>query len=376
MNNYRECRDTKVRPTCPFCGLPIARPKEPDVHRPGEMPVGSCSCGAVYAFDATGHNLGAAFSEALVFGCNMDWDLAWNLLPEEDYLEALVEHYDIESNLIVPAGSYEGRRISGALYFVRLHNDIREVTGQGVQKKLRRFMPVSPEPPVKPNAQKTFTRRDVEEWVREYRLEPLQDAAGRDNRIIRDLQRLLYTGDRVLRFKAADALGRACKVIAQRDPGAVAKLLQRLFTSVSNADYGASNWGAIDAIGAIIAGSPGMFAGYIPTLYQFLEDRELRPDVLRALGVIAEAKPELIQKSGVFFASYLRDGKPETRGYAAWLLGKLDYSGTKPGTAEVKKALEGARGDEHETGIYTGGRLEIKTVGRLAAEALEKMNQR
>jgi hypothetical protein len=330
----------------------------------------------VYAFDATGHNLGAAFSEALVFGCNMDWDLAWNLLPEEDYLEALVEHYDIESNLIVPAGSYEGRRISGALYFVRLHNDIREVTGQGVQKKLRRFMPVSPEPPVKPNAQKTFTRRDVEEWVREYRLEPLQDAAGRDNRIIRDLQRLLYTGDRVLRFKAADALGRACKVIAQRDPGAVAKLLQRLFTSVSNADYGASNWGAIDAIGAIIAGSPGMFAGYIPTLYQFLEDRELRPDVLRALGVIAEAKPELIQKSGVFFASYLRDGKPETRGYAAWLLGKLDYSGTKPGTAEVKKALEGARGDEHETGIYTGGRLEIKTVGRLAAEALEKMNQR
>jgi hypothetical protein len=63
---------------------------------PHEMPVGSCSCGAVYACDETGHNLGSAMIEALVFGCNMDWDLAWGLLPEEDYLEKLVENYDLE----------------------------------------------------------------------------------------------------------------------------------------------------------------------------------------------------------------------------------------------------------------------------------------
>jgi len=70
--------------TCPFCGKPIERPRELATHRPREMPVGSCTCGAVYAYDATGHNLGAAFVEALVFACNWDWDLAWGLLPEED----------------------------------------------------------------------------------------------------------------------------------------------------------------------------------------------------------------------------------------------------------------------------------------------------
>lgn len=336
--------------------------------------MGSCSCGAVYAFDATGHNLGAAFSEALVFGCNMDWDLAWNLLPGEDYLEALVEHYDIVSNLIIPAGSFEGRRVSGALYFIRLHSDIREVTGRGVQQNLHRFRPVSPAPALKQKTRKNYTRRDVEQWVREYRMDRLLETAGRDHGITRELQRLLYSGDELLRFRAADGLGQACRVIAPSDPGKVTGLLQRLFTSVSNADYGSSNWGAIDAIGAIIAGAPELYAGYVPTLHQFLEDGELRPRVLRALGMIASARPGLIHKPGVFFARYLRDDNPATRGYAAWLLGKLDYTGIKPGTGEVKKALQSACGDNNETVIYAAGRLERKTVGQLAAEALERIN--
>ena len=80
-------RDVIERPSCPFCGTLIEKPKELAVRMPHEMPVGACSCGAVYAFDVTGHNLGTAMIEALVFGCNGDWDLAWDLLPEEDYLQ-------------------------------------------------------------------------------------------------------------------------------------------------------------------------------------------------------------------------------------------------------------------------------------------------
>ena len=49
-------REIATRPACPFCGHLVERPAE----KPGEMPVGSCTCGAVYAFDETGHSLGTA----------------------------------------------------------------------------------------------------------------------------------------------------------------------------------------------------------------------------------------------------------------------------------------------------------------------------
>ncbi|WP_027364438.1 DVU0298 family protein [Desulfotruncus alcoholivorax] len=365
-------RNSKVKPRCPFCGLPISRPQELEVHRPGEMPVGSCSCGAVYAYDATGHNLGAAFSEALVFGCNMDWDLAWNLLPEEDYLEALVENYDLESNYIIPAGSFEGRRISGALYFIRLHNDIREATGEAVQRRLDKVRQVvaKPEPVPGAYAKKSFTKKDVEKWVADYQLETIVEVAGRDKRILRDLQRLLYSADELTRHRAASALGRASRVVVEKDPGAVSDLLQKIFTSVAGADYGSSNWGAIDAIGEIIANSPDLFAGYIPTMYQFMNDRELRPRVLRSIARIAEAKPELIQKSLGYFTGFLQVAEPETRGYAAWLTGKLLTSKSAPGTKEAMEALKRITEDNNPVRIYQNGNAHEKTVGQLAAEAL------
>ena len=122
-------RDIVEQPTCPFCHLPIEKPEELDTRRPGEMPVGACSCGAVYACDVTGHNLGTAMIEALVFSCNGDWDLAWDLLPEEDYLESQVTNYDCESHLIVHGNAYGGRHIRGTLYFIKLHDDIRDGGG-------------------------------------------------------------------------------------------------------------------------------------------------------------------------------------------------------------------------------------------------------
>lgn len=370
-------RDTRVRPTCPFCGLAIERPKEPSVKRPGEMPVGSCSCGAVYAYDTTGHNLGAAFSEALVFACDMDWDLAWNLLPEEDYLENLVENYDLESNFIIPVGSYEGRRVNGALYFIRLHNDIQEVTRSGVQKKLTKTNPVKekrekprPSPP-----EKTLTKKDVEALVGDYQLEPILKSAPYDKRILRHLQRLLYSVDDLLLLRATDILGKVTGIMTKTDPGPVSNLIQRLLTSLTNADFGSSNWGAIDAIGEIVRNSPGTFAGYIPVLHQFLEeDESLQPKVLRALGRIAQAKPEYISKSFTYYLKYVQNNNPETRGHAVWLIGNLGKKSTRLGLSEAKAALERLREDEQTIGLYMDGHIETKTIGQLASEALQKLS--
>lgn len=361
-------RQLAVRPACPFCGLPLEKPKEPKTHRPQEMPLGPCSCGAVYAYDATGHNLGAAFLEALVFSCGMDWDLAWGLLPEEDYLEKIVENYDYETNLIVPGGFYEGRKIAGALYFVRPHADIQEVTRRGVEQQLQQPAPAKPTSPPSPAgepAARTFTKREVAELVKRYAPAPLLTGAGPDQKTIRYLQRLLYSADELTRFRAAEFLGRACAVAAQKNPRFVSGLLQGLFTSLT--DTAASSWGAVEAIGEIISRSAGIYAGYIPALYQLLEekteDKEMQARILEAISKIAGTRPDLVKKSFLYFTPFLRNPHPEVRGRAVLLLGNL-----APGKAAGE--LRPLQNDSQEISIYANGGLIKKTISQLAAEAL------
>jgi len=369
-------RQLTIKPICPFCGLPLEKPKEPKTRRPSEMPLGSCACGAVYAYDATGHNLGAAFLEALVFSCNLDWSLAWGLLPEEDYLEKIVENYDGETNRIVPGGFLEGRKISGALYFVRLHADVQEVTREGVEKRLRESREPGPPPagrpfppaaPAKeqPTAPRTFTKEEVAKLVEQYTPGPLLAGAGPDQKTIRYLQRLLYAADELTRLRAAEFLGRGCAAAVKNNPRFVSGLLQGLFTALT--DTAASSWGAAEAIGEIISRTADIYAGYIPALYQLLEekaeDKALQAKILEAVGKIAGARPDLVKKSFLYFFPFLRDPYPELRAQAAVLLSRL-------APQEAAKELPALQNDRQEITIYENGNLVIKTIGRLAAEAL------
>ena len=328
------------------------------------MPVGRCSCGAVYAFDVTGHNLGTAMTEALVFGCNGDWDLAWDLLPEEDYIEAQVKNYDLETHLIIQGGVYQGRRIAGTLYFIRVHRDFRELTSKGAKGRPHRAPSVSRTSSGKQKGRKSFSKKEVEALVNAYDLEPLLSMAEQDKRIIRDLQRLLYSVDKLFRWRAADVMGRVSAVIATYDPGAISKLLQRLFSSMM--DTAASSWGSLDAIGEIISNSPEHFAGYVPQLYQFASDRSLLAEVLRALGNIGAKRPDLMRAKASLFVPLLQDPDPEIRGYTAILLGNL-------GAGEARDDLTRLAQDSTEMEVYRNGHLEKQTLNQLAAKALEKL---
>jgi HEAT repeat protein len=357
-------RDIIEKPSCPFCGLLIERPRELETLTPNEMPVGSCSCGAAYTCDVTGHNLGTAMMEALVFACKGDWDHAWNLLPEEDYFESEVKNYDLETHLVVHCGIYRGRRIAGTLYFIRLQGDIPQVTDEGTRKRLEKTTPVSQGSSAKRRGRKPFSKGEVEVLVKEYELGTLLNMAEQDKRIIRDLQRLLYSVDKLIRWRAADILGKVSALIARRDQVAISKLLQRLFTAVS--DTAASSWGAIDAIGEIISHSPEQFAGYLPQLYQFTGDRALLTEVLRALGKISEKRPDLIRKQAFYFIPLLRDPAHEIRGYATILLGNL-------GANEARDDLTNLTEDFTGIEVYRGGTMDKQTLAQLASEALEKL---
>ncbi len=353
------------RPTCPFCESIIERPLELITRRPGEMPVGACSCGAVYACDETGHNQGSALIEALVFGCNMDWDLAWGLLPEEDYFYEIVDNYDYQTHLIIPGGFYERRKISGVLFFVRLHPDVLELTAQGIKRNLDRAVSPEDAPGSQASGQKkSLTKKQVEEFIQDYYLKPILDAARHDKKIIRYIQRLLYSGDRLLRQRAADALGKTCAVIGEKSPGTVSKLLQGLFYSIT--DTAAFSPGSFEAIGEIISSRTDLYAGYTAQLYQFLADETRKAQALQAIAKIAKADAVPLRKHTFHFFSFLEDPDPDVRGYAAWLMGNLRAK-------EAKEDLEKLTQESHEIEIYSNGKLEKKTIGQVASEAISRL---
>jgi len=349
---------------CPFCGAKIEKPRELPVRKWGEMPVGSCTCGAVYACDVTGHNLGSAMVEALVFGCNMDWDLAWGLIPEEDYLEALVENYDYIDHVISVTGCVEGRKVNGALYFIRLHDDIQEVTSDGVRKILKKAEDIAKNSKKRSPKRKPLSKKEVEELVRNFRVDEILKVAKDDRKIVRNLMRLLYSVEDEYRMRAAEMLGIVTSVIAERNPGFVSKLLQNLFTAII--DSAASSWGAFEAIGEIISHKVEMFAGYIPHLYRFLPDEERRVSALQAIGKIAQVRPDLLNKLPLYLIPLLKDPDYRARGYAAWMLGYL-------GTEEIKEDLEGLFGDTRQIGIYRNGTLKMKTLDEIAREAIDRL---
>jgi hypothetical protein len=327
------------------------------------MPVGRCSsCGAVYAYDISGRNLGAAFVEALVFACNLDWDLAWSLLPEEDYLQQDVAKYDVQTHRIVPGGFYQGRKISGTLFFVKLQQDLQEVTQEGVKQKLERAAAVILPPAEDEHTEAvTYSKTEIEELVKAYEIEPILRAARHDKKTVRHLQRLLCSNDDLLRLRAADILGRASAVTAASDPKAAVALLQGLFYPFTYSN--ASSWGSIEAIGEIIANVPTLFAGYISQLYQFLEDEQLQPNALWALSRIARVRPDLVRRATTRVLPFTRSPDPRTRGYALWFLGNL-------GAPEAEESLALMEDKNKLVNIYEDGQIVKKSYRQLVPRSL------
>ncbi|RUM92961.1 MAG: PBS lyase, partial [Thermodesulfatator sp.] len=229
-----------IEPRCPFCNERLDRPRELEPMRRGDFEYGVCRCGAVYVHDVTGFNLGAAMVEALEFACDADLDLAWDLMPDEDYHDALIEGYDIKKHLIYPAGhDYEGHRVKGALSFIRLADDLRDTKEQGVRQK---YHTASPPPlagsrtssAVKAARKKRFSKREVAKAVQKEDLELLTKMASKDRLVLRKMQRLLYNADPKKRWQAVVMLGAVAGAMAQADPAAVGDLLRRLLYAAND----------------------------------------------------------------------------------------------------------------------------------------------
>ncbi len=362
-------------PRCPFCTQKIPRPRQVEPKRLGDFDYGVCECGAVFVHDVTGHNLGAAMVEALGFACDDDWDLAWELMPEDDYLDALIEGYDIHRHVVFPKGyDQEGNRVRGALSFIRLKDDLRALKHGGVKKKFDLakekpsfFSKKDSSPIDKKPIKKRYSKREVEQLVKKADVKALVQMALDDPLVLRKMQRLLYSADLDKRWKTILTLGAVAGAISHHNPTIVGDLLRRLLYSAN--DSAATNWGAIETVGEIIRNQPSLYGSFVRHILGLINDIPSRAAILWAIGRIGELHPKLVRTNSFFVLFDLLDSdNPEIRGHAVWALGQI-------GAKEAYNAVTRLLNDDEEFCLFDGEDLKYIKISEVAQTALSKMKK-
>ena len=361
----------KTRPWCPFCGQDVGRPGYPDKRKLGEFAMGNCECGAVYASDPSGFNIGAAIVECLVHACDENWDLAWDLLPEEDSLTGRIEDYDETTHQVVETRNLDGRIIRGVLYFIRLQENVADLTVRFKEnKKSSAAKAASPAPgamkekkPEPGRERKKANKNLIRELVQNRDTDGLVALCFDDKKTLRLLQRQLYEPDEAKRWAVVRLLGEVCSRVSMRQPGMVSDLLHLLFEACS--DSAASNWGAVETIGFIIAERPDIYGSFTRHLLAYIGDPSTRVQVLWALGTIAEKRPDLVRSTSFYQLIGLLDSPVvAVKGHMLRILGRLKAK-------EVAGKIRALQKETAQLTIYENG-LPVQTdIGALAREAIQ-----
>jgi hypothetical protein len=354
--------------------MEVGKPSETVQRTMKEFPAGRCECGAVYVSDATGHNIGAAMVECLVFACGDEWDLAWELIPEDDYLTGIVDDYDDVTHQICPKRNLDGRAVRGILYFVRLHKDIAEVAARFAKKKEAgaQVAAGAAPPPVEPardpkRVRQKASRPLVKQLAEAGDVDALLDLTFDDKRTLRFLQKLLYEPAPEKRYKIAWLIGQVGARLATREPGPIADMLHRLFEACS--DSASMPWGMVEAIGEIIVARTDIFGAFTRHLLNFTGDEGTREAALHGLAEIAAVRPDLV-RSIPFYSLFplLGHENPTVRGLTTRLLGRIKAK-------EVTFQIMGLQKDQAEIVVYERGEPVKQTVADLATEAVEEMRK-
>ncbi|WP_417915669.1 DVU0298 family protein [Candidatus Electronema sp. JM] len=362
------------RPWCPFCGVEVGRPSETVQRTMKEFPAGRCQCGAVYVSDATGHSIGAAMVECLVFACGDEWDMAWELIPEDDYLTGIVEDYDDVTHQICPKRNLDGRAVRGILYFVRLHKDIAEVAARFAKKKELEAQTAAgaAAPPVEPardpkRQKRTAAKPLVKQLAEAGDVNALVDLSFDDKRTLRFLQKLLYEPLPEKRYHVAWLIGQVAARLSTREPAPVADMLHRLFEACS--DSASMPWGMVEAIGAIIAARTDIYGAFTRHLLNFMSDEGTREAALHGLGEIAAVRPDLVRRTP-FYSLFplLGHESAAVRGLTVRLLGRVKAN-------EVIFQIMALQQDMSEVVIYQRGEAVKTTVAALVTEAVAEMRK-
>ncbi len=181
----------------------------------------------------------------------------------------------------------------------------------------------------------------------------------------------LYHKDPLIRWRAVTAMGAVVARLAREDLESSRIIMRRLIWNL-NDESGGIGWGSPEAMGEIMARHEGLareygniLVSYINEAGNYLEYEMLQRGVLWGLGRLAHARPELVGNAGDYLPPFLQSKDSYLRGLAAWVSGAISSETTKPLLANLID-------DEAGISIFINMRMEERTVGQLAAEALSR----
>ncbi len=189
--------------------------------------------------------------------------------------------------------------------------------------------------------------------------------------VVNPLFSLIQDGDESVKWAAVRAMGAVVAKLADQDMDAARIIMRRLMWNL-NDESGGIGWGSPEAMAEILATHDGLAREYAHILISYvredgnlLENEVLQAGVLWGVGRVAEVHPDLVKSSVPHLRPFLHSPNPSHRGLAARIMGLLHVS-------EARSEIEGLTKDATEIMVFLGAKLQKRTVGQLAKEALEE----
>jgi hypothetical protein len=190
--------------------------------------------------------------------------------------------------------------------------------------------------------------------------------------VVNPLFSLIQDGDESVKWAAVRAMGAVVAKLADQDMEAARIIMRRLMWNL-NDESGGIGWGSPEAMAEILATHDGLAREYARILISYLredgnllENEVLQAGVLWGIGRVAEVHPDLVKTSVPHLKLFLNSANPNHRGLAARIMGLLHV-------AEARSEIEGLTKDATEIMVFLGTKLQKRTVGELAQEALEEV---
>ena len=182
----------------------------------------------------------------------------------------------------------------------------------------------------------------------------------------RTLSSLLFDNDRLVCWRAAEALGRAAAFECERDPEKIQQPLRPLFWQL-NDESGNLGWYAPQAIAEILANAPSFLEEHARVLVSFLPEEPFEIGVRWGLARIAAGHKEAFEGTvaGKLLLRSLSEPDKEQLGYTLFALKALEIK-VAPADIEPFKDVS------HELEIYSWetGEFEKTNIASLALQLI------
>jgi len=171
------------------------------------------------------------------------------------------------------------------------------------------------------------------------------------------------------RWRAVTVMGLVVSQLADENIES-ARVVMRRFMWNLNEESGGIGWGCPEAMGECLARSERladeygcMLLSYLHPERNFIDHPALQQGVLWGVGRLAHARPAMMADGTETLAPFLGSPEAALRGLAAWACGPL-------ADARLAPLLEKLEKDSASFLLYRKERLEMCSVGELAAQAL------